>query len=324
MRIRTATALLACGLLWACQQAPETTRIVGQLESDRIELTAESSEPIVSRMVSEGQTVVAGEALVQQDTDRGRAQMAELEALLAQNQARLDELVRGPRKEQILAAQANLDGAVRDLEFRKVELDRAENLLAMKLASAENRDSARAALDAAVARLDYNKAQLQQLLTGTTIEELEQARAVVRQTQAKLAQRQIDLQRLTIAAPADAMVDSLLLEPGERPVPGQPVAILLGGTQPYARVYIPEAIRLSVAPGVKATVFVDGRAEPVAGRVRWVSSEASFTPYFALTEHDRGRLTYFAKIDLDVTGGRLPDGVPVEVELDLPVRAGGN
>ena len=58
----------------------------------------------------------------------------------------------------------------------------------------------------------------------------------------------------------------------------------------------------------------------VDGRVRWVSSEAAFTPYFALTEHDRGRLTYFAKIDLLNLDGRMPDGVPVEVEFpDLQV-----
>ncbi|MCJ7556685.1 MAG: hypothetical protein MUP90_07200 [Gammaproteobacteria bacterium] len=315
MKTRTTTALLACGLLCACQQVPETTRIVGQLESDRIELTAESSEPIVARLVIEGQSVVAGELLIQQNTDRILAQLAELEAVLAQTQARLDELVRGPRKEQILAAQANLDGAVRDLEFRRVELARAEQLLAQHLAPAESRDAANAALDSANAKLEYNKAQLQQLLTGTTVEELEQARAVVRQSQAKMAQKQIDLQRLGTAAPVDGVVDSLLLLAGERPVPGQPMVIMLSGQQPYARVYIPEAIRVNVAPGTGARVFVDGRAEPIAGRVRWVASEASFTPYFALTEHDRGRLTYLAKIDLDIPGERLPDGVPLEIEL---------
>ena len=315
MNSRIITALLAASLLWGCQPVPETTRIVGQLESDRIELTAESSEPIVARLVIEGQSVTEGEPLIQQNTDRVLAQLAELEAVLAQTQARLDELVRGPRKEQILAAQANLDGAVRDLEFRQLELDRAETLLTKKLASAENRDAARAALDASAARLEYNKAQLQQLLTGTTVEELEQARSALRQSEAKVQQKQIDLQRLTTAAPANGVVDSLLLQTGERPVPGQPIAILLGGTQPYARVYIPEAQRVSVKPGDTARVFVDGRDQPVNGRVRWVASEASFTPYFALTEHDRGRLTYLAKIDLDATANRLPDGVPVEVEL---------
>jgi HlyD family secretion protein len=50
--------------------------------------------------------------------------------------------------------------------------------------------------------------------------------------------------------------------------------------------------------------------------VRTVSSEASFTPYFALTERDRGHLAYVAEIDLpDQAAGDLPTGLPVEVSF---------
>jgi HlyD family secretion protein len=90
---------------------------------------------------------------------------------------------------------------------------------------------------------------------------------------------------------------------------------MLPGTQPYARVYVPEERRATTMPGDKARIFVDGIEGPLDGRVRWVSTEAAFTPYFALTEHDRGRLTYLAKVDLLEAGERLPDGVPVWVEL---------
>jgi len=68
-------------------------------------------------------------------------------------------------------------------------------------------------------------------------------------------------------------------------------------------------------PGTRAVVHVDGLTESIPGRVRWVASEATFTPYFALTERDRSRLTYLAKIDFAEDRPRLPDGVPVEVEL---------
>ena len=61
--------------------------------------------------------------------------------------------------------------------------------------------------------------------------------------------------------------------------------------------------------------FVVIDAEPLAGRVRWISSDAAFTPYYALTERDRSRLTYAAKVDITEEHSRLPDGVPVEVEL---------
>jgi HlyD family secretion protein len=91
--------------------------------------------------------------------------------------------------------------------------------------------------------------------------------------------------------------------------------IVLGGRQPYARVFVPETIRVHVTAGTAAMIHVDGLDQPLEGRVRWVSSEAAFTPYYALTERDRGRLSYVAKVDITTQRDRLPDGVPVEVEL---------
>ena len=132
---------------------------------------------------------------------------------------------------------------------------------------------------------------------------------------ARLTSLAIDLERHSSVAPVDSVVDSLLFEVGERPAIGQPMAILLSGRQPYARVFVAESLRVHVAPGTSARIFVDGLEEPLAGRVRWVASEAAFTPYFALTEHDRGRLSFVAKVDVLNASTRLPDGVPVEVEL---------
>ena len=315
MRSPVVIVLTAPLILLACQPSDDHYVMVGQLESDRIELTAEFSETIVSRPVSEGDRVSKGTVVIQQDVERANAKVRQGEATVAQNQARLDELTRGPRQEQIVAAQANVDGAVQDLAFRQTELARIEKLLDRKLSSPDDRDRAKAALDAAEANLDFNKARLTELLAGTTIEELNQARAAVAQTKALLDQTRIDLERLTTSAPVDGVVDSFLFEPGERPNKGQPMVILLAGQQPYARIYVPEALRARVAPGDKVLVLVDGISEPIEGRFRWIASEAAFTPYFALTEHDRGRLTFLAKIDIKVKGARLPDGLPVEVEL---------
>jgi HlyD family secretion protein len=65
-------------------------------------------------------------------------------------------------------------------------------------------------------------------------------------------------------------------------------------------------------------VHVDGIDAAFPARVRNVSSEASFTPYAALTEQDRGRLVYVAELDLEGDGAReLPAGVPVQVEFQL-------
>ena len=95
-------------VLAGCGDGNDTNRAVGELASDRIELTAESVEPIAAILVTEGEPVLAGQALVEQDDRRARARLAEAEANLGQLQARLDELVRGPRAELVAAARANL------------------------------------------------------------------------------------------------------------------------------------------------------------------------------------------------------------------------
>ena len=310
------TPLTACALI-ACSPSDDSNRVVGELASDRIELTAEFSEPIVEIIVAEGEAVISGQKLLRQNDARATARLADAEALYLQSNARMDELLRGPRSEQITAARANVEGATQDLDFRQSELSRISEIHQRGLASTEELDRASAAVDASQATLKLRLAQLEELLAGTTIEELAQAEQAVKQTAARRDAAQIDVERHVFIAPVDGVVDSRLFEEGERPGIGQPVLVMLGGEQPYARVYVPELLRVQITPGTKARIFVDGLDAPIAGQVRWIASESAFTPYFALTERDRGRLSYIAKVDILEERDRLPDGVPVDVEFEL-------
>ena len=310
-----AVLLTGALLLSACADSDDEDRVVGQLESDRIELTAEFNEPITSRLAIEGQWVESGQELFQQDTQRIESRIAEAEAINLRAKAKLAEIVRGPRKELIDAARAGLSGAEQELVFRRTEHQRAKKILTQQLGSQEQLDRAKAALDAAASQRDASRAKLEELLHGATAEELAQAEQIVNESAARVTTLNVDLARHRTVAPSDSLVDSLLFEPGERPQPGQPMAVLLGGEQPYARVYIPEPLRVQLRPGMRATVYVDGLTDPVPGKIRWIASEPVFTPYFALTERDRGRLSYVAKIDMDARPDRLPDGIPVEVEF---------
>jgi HlyD family secretion protein len=65
-------------------------------------------------------------------------------------------------------------------------------------------------------------------------------------------------------------------------------------------------------------VRIDGSSKTLTGTVRWVSADASFTPYFALTEHDRARLSYLAEIDVPAASS-LPSGVPLEVDFPASI-----
>ena len=152
--------LIATFALTACGSPDDSNRIVGELASDRIELTVEFNEPIAEIVVAEGSAVTKGQVLLRQNDARAIARLAEVEAVYLQLKARMDELIRGPRSEQIAAARATVEGATQDLDFRQNEQIRIAEVHARGLASPDLMDRANAALDGAQATLKLRLAQL--------------------------------------------------------------------------------------------------------------------------------------------------------------------
>lgn len=308
-------SLLLVGLVTVggCRQQGEPTA-VGTLERYRIELRAEQQEPLLRLAVSEGDAVAPGDVVVELDARRPTARRDEARAYRDLQAARLAEIVRGARDEDIAEARATLKEAEAALIRQEPDLRRVTRLVDEGVETPAALDEARAAEAAAAARVVASRAALERLLNGATVEELDQARAGVAQGEAQVARLEVDVQRMTVRAPRAAVVDALPFRVGDEPPAGSVVAVLLADGAPFARVYVPAELRPAIRPGQTATVQVEGLATAFEGRIRMVSSEAAFTPYYALTERDRGRLSYLAEIDLVGEAAReLPTGVPVEV-----------
>jgi HlyD family secretion protein len=316
MKSMTALTLATLALLGGCDRGRELP-LPGTLARERIEHAAQSAEPVVEWKVAEGQRVVAGTVLL--ILDPARAQAAVDRATAARDRAlrRVDELVRGPRRETIDELQARYDGAKLQLATDEREFARQVDLAKKNLGTQAAADIQRSARDRAITALHAARAQLAAALQGTTLEELDQARAALAEAQALLTDAEVALARLTVVASADGVVDALPFKPGERPQLGQAVAVVLGDARVYARVYVPEPLRARVTVGTPAVISVDGLAKPFKGEVRYVASDAAYTPYYSLTEHDRSRLAFRAEIDLvmDADAAKLPSGVPVFVDF---------
>lgn len=315
--MRSVLSLLALSLLTACSRNGAELPLPGTLARERIELSAQAAEPVLAWQVAEGQRVAAGTVLLTLDPARAQPAVDKARAGRDRAQRKLDELTRGPRREVVQELQVRHDGAAQQFAISERELERVRDLVAKHLSSEADVDRASAARDAAATSRDAARAQLAAALKGTTIEELDQARASLAEAAATLRDAEVALERLTITAPAAAVVDALPFHVGERPALGQPVAVLLSEARVYARVFVPEPLRARVTVGLAATIAVDGIEAPFQGTVRFVSSDAAYTPYFSLTEHDRSRLAYRAEIDLvaDDASRALPSGVPVDVDF---------
>jgi HlyD family secretion protein len=307
--------LLASLLLGGCNNRSEDAPAVGTLEWDRIEVATQIAEPIMAWEALEGHPVMMGQVLLRLDDARARASLAAAEAARAQAAARLAELERGTRPERIAQARATLNGSEQELQYRQREVTRLETLVARKLAAPGQIDQARTAVANARAQRDGARATLDELERGATIEEREQTRQALAAADAQLQAARIELAHTEISAPVAGRLDELPFKVGERPPLGGVVAVILAGDRPYARVYVPEPQRAQILPGHRAQVRVDGIDTEFTGVVRKISAEPSFTPYFALTEHDRSRLSFVAEVAIDNGEQTLPAGVPVQVRF---------
>jgi HlyD family secretion protein len=315
-------ALFPLVLALAGCSADNGDRLLGTLERDRLELVAESQEPIIEVAVREGDRVAAGQRLLRLDPRASDAQVDQARGAVAQAEAALAEQVTGPRREEILAARARLASATAQSDAAAREFDRVQALVERSLLPQNQLDAQRALRDGAAGERDAAREQLLELERGTRSEVLDQAQSALQQAKAQLAAQEIVRSRLEVIAPRAGVIDALPYKLGERPPRGAPVVVMIADDVPYARVFIPEPLRSRVAAGTPALVRLDGSERAWQATVRYVSTDAAFTPYYALNEKDRSRLSFLAEVVLTEADARaLPTGMPVQVALLPPDAA---
>jgi len=306
-------SMAALLVLGGCRD--DSPKALGTLEYDRITVPAPAAERIVAIDVREGERVRSGQLLLRLEATRTQSATQAARAEVKRQQAAVSELEAGPRVEAIAQARAQLAAAQAQSRDAAAYYARLQPLGRRQLVAAADVDRARAASGNAQAQVRAATAALAELEHGTRREELAQGEAVLQAAQAQAAAQAVTLEKLDVVAPRDAMVDSLPYRLGDQAPVGSPLAILLVGNAPYARVYIPERQRASVHVGDLLRVHVDGQSKTLNGRVRMIRSEPSFTPYYALTGEDAARLSYLAEVQLDQNAARLPAGLPVQVDF---------
>lgn len=306
-----------CLLLAACRQAPP--QALGTLEYDRISLPAVAAERIVAMDVHEGQRVHKGQTLAQLDPAQTQAELQAAEAQVRQQQALLDERIKGPREEDIAQARARLGSARAQQREARAYYARMKLLRGSGAIAQDDLDRARAAAGAADGEADAARAALDVLLHGTRAEQIAQTRATLAAAREQVRVQRVRLRKLRVVAPRDGVVDSIPYRLGDQAPVGAPLLIVLVGKAPYARVYLPAALRARLHDGDVVQVQVEGLRRTYRGHVRTIRREPAFTPYYALSGDDATRLSYLAQVQLGDDGAHLPAGLPVRVML--PERA---
>ncbi len=194
--------------------------------SGTINLSAQMPGVIAMMTKNEGDAVRRNEVLARLANEDLKAKLAQAEANVRIEAARLAIVENGPRPEEIGQAEARVLEEQSSTKLFETQLQRRQLLVRDGAVARETLNEAQRAFSASQQRLDGASKQLQLLRQGSRPEELEAARATYKLAQDKLDEAQAMLDKSYIRAPADGVILRQYMEPGEA-VSMQPDAVIM-------------------------------------------------------------------------------------------------
>lgn len=315
-----AVLLLAGGgyVWWQHQQAADELVLSGNVDIREVNLSFRVGGRLQQLQVDEGAQIKAGQVLGRLDDAPQRNAVADAAAALAALQARQSLMHQGYRSEDVAQARAALDARQAVLTDARAAWQRQQELAGSGAAAVKALDAARSAHDQAQAQYQAAQQQYQALSKGYRPQEVAEVDANVQRAQAQLAAARLQLADTVLAAPADGIILTRAVEPGSMLAAGSTVLTLSLSKPVWVRAYVAEPQLGQAQPGRKVWIYRDGRSQPYAAVVGFVSPTAEFTPKNVETADLRTAQVYRLRLIVSQPDAALRQGMPVTVKLARP------
>ncbi len=138
---------------------------------------------------------------------------------------------------------------------------------------------------------------------------------------ARLAELDASLREARLTSPADAIVETVCVRPGDLVPANQIVLTLLEPSQLWVKVYVPETDLSRLHLGQSANVTVDALgnsrgSRTFTGRIQEINSSAEFLPRNVQTRDDREHEVFGVKVHIDNPSNILKSGMSATVTLE--------
>jgi RND family efflux transporter MFP subunit len=281
--------------LWAYPRLgrPEPLLLSGTVEARDVQVGSLVGGRVSAVHVDEGQVVKKGDVLVTLEPDLLDLQIKEQRAQVAQQRAHLTASLAGPRTEE-----TNRDRV--DWQNAEIERKRLEALLKEGVIGQDQYDN-----QDALAR--EKKETYEESARGNRPEDIDAARGALAEAEAHLGYLERQRKETLVVSPADGIVQSFDLRPGDIVGANQAVLDMLETSQLWVRVYVPETKFGRVHPGDRAEITVDtfpGRV--FTGRVVEIRENAEYTPRNIQTIDQRNDEVFGVKVQIDPTPDLRP------------------
>jgi HlyD family secretion protein len=315
-----AVLLLAGGgyVWWQHHQAAGELVLSGNVDIREVNLSFRVGGRLQQLQVDEGALIKAGQVLGRLDDAPQRNAVADAAAALAALQARQSMMHQGYRSEDVAQARAALDARQAVLTDASAAWQRQQELAGSGAAAVKALDAARSAHDQAQAQYQAAQQQYQALSKGYRPQEVAEVDANVQRAQAQLAAARLQLVDTILTAPADGIILTRVVEPGSMLAAGSTVLTLSLSSPVWVRAYVAEPQLGQAQPGRKVWIYRDGRSQPYAAVVGFVSPTAEFTPKNVETADLRTAQVYRLRLIVSQPDAALRQGMPVTVKLAQP------
>lgn len=307
--VLAALALSGCG-----PDAPVAYQ--GYVEGEFVRVASPIAGTLVGLSVERGSSVKAGDPLFTLEQEAEQAARREAEERVRAARARLANLEKGKRPDELAAIEAQYREAEAALAFSKANFERQQQLVAQGFVSPNAVDAARSAYERDRARLAELAAQRRIGRLPARADEIRAARAEVEAAEAALAQAAWRLGQKTVAAPVPGTVQDRLYLPGEHVAAGSPVVSILPPENLKLRFFVPEPDLPAVRIGQAVAAGCDGCGEEIAATVSFISTRPEFTPPIIYSRERREKLVFLVEATVaPERASRLHPGQPVDVRL---------
>lgn len=248
-------------------RSPYKTTLAGagivEARSENIAVGAHLPGVVTDVLVAVGQRVQKGEALFLIDARQQQAELASREAQLESSRASLRRLEGMPRAEDLPVSAANVEKARADMKALQDQMNRAEELFARKVNSAEDLVQRQQSFAGAKAMLLHAEAEDAKLKAGAWAEDISVAKAEVERMKALVEQTRVELDRLQVKAPIDGTILKVDVRVGEfvGAPPGQPLVVLGDIDVLHVRVDVDEQDLPRFRPGLSGLGYIRGDAK---------------------------------------------------------------
>ncbi len=325
-------SLLVAALMTGCQKSKENLVLTGSVEGKSVDVVARTSGEITGLFVVEGQAVKANQGLAQLDDRELKLKKANLEMVRQISELKYEDLKNGSSKASIRQAIANRDqikaqvtGVQKELDYLKNQLSDAQSLTESG-ATAENQaeeiqraiDQQNSKLEALMDQQKVAQEGLNIVLEGAVNEKLEQALLEIKLKTNELDQMALAIEKTKINAPCQGNIQTVNYSAGEYVTAGQKLFSMVDFSELTLKVYVNSKNLALIKEGMPVAISGDYQAEqPLSGVIRYIASEAEFTPKNIESKESKQEMVYEVHIDINDPNGIVKPGMYLDADFGV-------